>query len=287
MNSLNNVRGTDVSFALDDPATALASLFRPVCRGRRPLGLKVTTEFDGLDLMFTCFEWLDTRDQSILLAAVGLAGIERASLSAGTASEIGQQLWADLEPVKDALRGKAVVVTTTYYALLQAAGLPTRGGAGGDYERVKEILYRLSQVGCRVKKDGYDWSMRMLSYASRPDGTIHIALNERFAEALGGGQNVRISLDERRQLKSEPAQIMHAWLTATTRPGGKGVWTGLDTLATRVWGVEAQQDGTRRKRRSKLLEALGEIEQHGWKVEERGRGGRHQVRVQRPKILGK
>lgn len=287
MSSLVDIRGSDVSFALHDPATALASLFRPVCRGRRPMGLKVFSEFDGFDLMFTCFEWLDTRDQSILLAAVGMAGLDNATLSASVSGELGQKLWADLEPAKDALKGQAVVVTTTYYALLQAAGLPTRGGDNGDYERVKEILYRLSQLGCRVRKDGYDWSMRMLSYASDPDGTIHIALNERISEALGGGQNVRISLDERRQIKGDTAQVLHAWLTATTRAGSKGLWTSLDKLSVRVWGVDAKNASTQRSRRQGLTEALAEIETQGWKVEQKGRGVRHQVRVARPKIIEK
>lgn len=285
MSSRIDLRGSDVSFALHDPATALASLFRPVSKGQRPKGLEVHTEFDGLKLMFTCWEWLDTRDQSVLLAAVGMAGLENVTLSAAAPGEIGQQLWADLEPTKDALKGKAVVVTTTYYALLQAAGLPTRGGETGDYERIKEILYRLSQLGCRVKKDGYDWSMRMLSYASSPDGTIHIALNERISQALGGGQNVRISMDERRQLKTEPAQVMHAWLTAITRPGAKGLWMRLDAIAARVWGVDTKSESTQRTRRQKLVEAIADIESQGWKVEQKGRGVRHQARFIRPKIM--
>lgn len=285
MSSRIDLRGSDVSFALHDPATALAALFRPVSKGQRPKGLEVHTEFDGLKLMFTCWEWLDTRDQSVLLAAVGMAGIDNVSLSAAAPGEIGQQLWADLEPTKDALKGKAVVVTTTYYALLQAAGLPTRGGEKGDYERIKDILYRLSQLGCRVKKDGYDWSMRMLSYASSPDGTIHIALNERISQALGGGQNVRISLDERRQLKTEPAQVMHAWLTAITRPGAKGLWMGVDAISARVWGVDTKSESTQRTRRQKIVEAMADIESQGWKVEQKGRGARHQARFARPKII--
>lgn len=281
MSSLVDLRGSEVSFALHDPATALASLFRPVCRGRRPLGLRVDTEFDGYKLMFTCWEWLDTRDQSVLLAAVGMAGIDRQTLKATAAGEIGQKLWSDLKAADEALKGEAVVLTTTYYALLEAAGLPNRGA---DYDRVKDILYRLSQVGCRVKKDGYDWSMQLLSYASRPDGTIHIALNERFAQALAG-QNVRVSLDERRQIKGDAAQVLHAWLTATTRAGSKGLWMGLDAISARVWGVEAQNAGTQRKRRYALVEALAEIEGLGWKIEHKGRGTRHQVRVTRPKII--
>ena len=281
MSSLVEIRGSDVLFALHDPATALASLFRPVCRGRRPAGLKVHTEFDGFRLMFTCYEWLDTRDQSILLAAVGMAGIEHAVLHAEVPGEIGQQLWLDLEPTKAAVQGKAVVVTTTLYALLEAAGLPTRGA---DYERIKEILYRLSQVGCWVKKDGYDWSMKLLSFASNSDGTIHIALNERFAKAIAS-QHVRVSLDERRKLKGDAAQILHGWLTAVTRPGAKSIPMGLDALAVKVWGADTKNADTKRKRRERVGTALKEIEALGWKIEHRGQGKRHQVRLTRPRLI--
>lgn len=281
MSSVINFKGKDVAFAQTDPATALASLFRPVCRGRRPLGLRVDTEFAGFSLMFTCWEWLDTRDQSVLLACVGIAGIENLKLTASAAGAIGQQLWTDLKPENEALSGDAVVLTTTYYALLQAAGL---NSSAPDYERLKDILYRLSQVGCRVKKDGYDWSMRLLSYAAKPDGTIHIALNQRFAEALAG-QNVRVSLDERRQLKSDCAQVLHAYLTATTRPGSKGLWIALDGLSTRIWGVAAQNANTQRKRRSTLVAALLEIGAQGWKIEYKHSGARTCVRVQRPRII--
>lgn len=283
MSSLVDVRGSDVTFALHDPATALASLFRPVSKGRRPSGLKVESEFNGYRLMFTCFEGLDVRDQSILLAAVGIAGFDQLTIGANTEGEIGSKLWADLEPSDRAQAGSAVIATTTLYALMGAAGMPTRGD---DYDRVKDILYRLSQVGCRVRKDGYDWSMRLLSYCANPDGTIHIALNERFATAMGAGeQSIRVSLDERRNISGETGQVLHAWLTAITRPGSKGVWMGLDAIAIRVWGVESKNGNTVRGRRALLLEALVEIEAQGWKVEQKGRGARHQVRLTRPKVM--
>lgn len=281
MSSLVDIRGTDAVFALHDPATALASLFRPVCRGRRPTGLTLETEFDGFKLKFTAWEWLDTRDQSLLLAAVALAGLEHAELHAEARGKVGQQLWLDLEPAKAAVQGKAIVVTTTRYALLEAAGLST---SGRDYKRLEDDLYRLAQVGCRVQKDGYDWSMRLLSYASNPDGTIHIALNSRFAEAISG-QHVRVSLEERRHIEGDAAQVLHAWLSAVTRPGSQGVWMGLDALALKVWGVESKNAATQRKRRERILTALQEIEGQGWKIEHRGRGQRHQVRVTRPKLI--
>jgi hypothetical protein len=177
----------------------------------------VTYLFDGVSLRFTCFEWLDVRDQSVLLACCGLAGIGSQNLDCDAPGEIGQRLWLDLEPREKAVVDRAVVITTTWYQLLASAGMETTGEH--HYERIKEILYRLAQVGCRAKTDdGYDWSMRMLSYAARPDGSISIALNGRFAASLAG-QHIRTSLKERRALPSEIAELTHCYLTAWIREG--------------------------------------------------------------------
>lgn len=255
-------------FAMHDPATALASIFRPVCRGRRPQGLDVSYEFDGASLRFVNFEWLDVREQSILLACCALAGISRQDLDSGAAGQIGQQLWLDLQPKEKAVIDKAVVVTTTYYQLLEAAGMAT---GKLDYERVKEMLFRLSSTTCRAKKDGYDWSMRLLSYAARPDGSISIALNGRFAAALAG-QHIRTSLKERHALPSEIAELTHCYLTAWIREGHHQRIM-LDTLAGRMWGVASANPDTTRKRRERIgeaLRAIGRLE--GWRTEIKGRG---------------
>lgn len=255
-------------FAMHDTATALASIFRPVCRGRRPQGLDVTYKFDGLSLRFVNFEWLDVRDQSVLLACCALAGIGNQDLNRDAPGEIGQRLWLDLEPKEKAVIDRAVVITTTWYQLLDAAGM-----ASGklDYERVKDILFRLSSTGCRAKKDGYDWSMRLLSYAARPDGSISIALNGRFAAALAG-QHIRTSLKERWALPSEIAELSHCYLTAWIREGHHQR-VALDKLVGRIWGIESANDETARKRRERLkdaLQAIGELP--GWTIEIEGRG---------------
>lgn len=280
MTSLINHRGSDVHFAQHDPATALASLFRPISRGPRPKGLDLTVEHDGASIRFTSFEWLDSRDQSVLLAAVGLAGIDGADLHSDVEGAIGQQLWLDLQPTAKATSDSAVAITTTHYALLKAAGL---GTSSRDYERLKDALYRLSQVGCRAKANGWDWSMRFLSYAANDDGTVHIALNSRFAAALAG-QFVRVSMTERRQLGHDVAQLTHTWLNAAIRPGSS-MSVMLDNLAYRVWGTEPQTEPTRRKRRLKLSKALDEISQlHGWKVSITGKGIRAKATIKRPKV---
>jgi len=282
MGSLVEHRGADVKFAMQDPALALCSLFRPITKGRRPGGLKVETEHGGLSLRFAIWQALDTRDQSVLLAAVGLAGMDSHNhLSAAATGPIGQQLWLDLEPAKQAIMDKALVVTTTRYALLQAAGIHDRGR---NYGMLEDCLERLSMVGCRAQKDGYDWSMRLLSYAVNQDGTIHIALNARFANAIAG-HHVRVSLDERRKLHGDAAQIGHAWLSAWLRPGRTNSIM-VDNFAEKVWGQEDVKDATQRKRRERLLKAVGKIGTlSGWLVNVEGKGRRTKLTCTRRQII--
>lgn len=268
-------------FALHDPATALSSIFRPVCRGRRPKGLDITNTFAGLSLRFTCFEWLDVRDQSVLLGAIGLAGISSETLDKGSSGPIGKQLWLDLKPEDRAVDDVTVTFKTSYYQLLDAAG-GTQSGQQ-HYEALKDALYRLSQVGCRAKTNGYDWSMRLLSYSANDnDKTVRIALNTRFAAAFAG-QHINISLEERNTLKGEISALVHCWLSAWCREGQCGK-IGTDKLVAKIWGNETLNDGTARTRRKRLSDALIEIgELPGWTVKFTGRGGTAMVLIWRSK----
>ena len=281
MTSLVEIRGKDVEHARHDPAIALVSLFRPICRGRRPGGLQLKTEHGGYELRFNVWQALDTRDQSVLLGAIGMAGIEHQNLHSEVTGETGQQLWLDLEPGKQAQMDRALVVTTTRYALLQAAGIHDRGA---NYGLLENCLERLSMVGCRVKKDGYDWSMRLLSYAESPDGTIHIALNSRFAEAIAG-HHIRVNLEERRTIHGDTAQVAHAWLSAWLRPGATNT-ISMDKLAEKVWGTEPVRPSTRSSRRDRLSKALYEIEKlRGWRIKVSGRGERAKATITRPRLI--
>ena len=273
-----------VTFAKQDRATAMASLFRPLTRGRRPIGLKVIVEHDAQRLTFTSYEYLDTRDQTILLAVIGLAGIESGNIGASSSGEIGKKLWADLSPQSSALGENGAVVETSMYNLLQVAGM---GDDAKTYARVKDILNRLSQVNCRAQSGGWEWSMRFLSYAVNDDGTLIVALNARFAQALAQGSTyARISLDERRLLETDIARLTHSWLNATVR-GGQSFQIGLDKLACRIWGVDPQNESTRTSRRANVSTALEEIAKlKGWVVSFRGRGAHCIATIKRPKMLG-
>lgn len=281
MDTTNNSK---VTFARTDRATATASLFRPITRGRRPIGLKVFADYDETKLTFTSYEWLDSRDQTILLALIGMAGIESVNITSEASGEIGQKLWTGLNPLNSALGDFGAVVETTMYKLLQASGM---NDDAKTYTRVKEIIDRLSQVNCKAQSDGWQWSMRFLSYAFHDDGTLVVALNARFAQALAQGSTyARINLEERRQLDGDIAQLVHSWLNATVRAGNT-FRIGIDKLAIRIWGVESQNDATNRKRRMLVLAALEEIKNlKSWKVDIAGRGVDAMATIKRPKMIG-
>lgn len=285
MNKSHPLQGLPApDFALHDPGMAIASIFRPVCRGRRPRGLDLTHKFNGFSLRFTCFEWLDVRDQSVLLGLCGLAGIARSEISAQSAGDIGQQLWVSLKPAEQAVIDKAVVITTSLYQVLDAARLKDNGATG--YDRLREILYRLAQVGCRARTaDGYDWSMRLLSYAAKPDGVVSVALNGRFAAALAG-QHIKTSLVERHSLPTEISELLHCYLTAWVREG-RTQRSSVDKLVARIWGIESAKEDTARKRRERMREALDAVGGlPGWSVEVEGRGTTAMATVARSRVGG-
>jgi hypothetical protein len=269
-------------YAKVDPALAIASLFRPVTRGRRPRALELVTEHDGLTLTWRSFEYLDSRDQSILYACAALAAMEQGGdLHSEAPGETGQQLWLDLDPEERAKVDRAVAFDTTYYRVLLAAGM---SDSAPNYERVKNILSRLSDVTIRAQRDGYDWKMRLLSYAARPDGRISIAMNPRMAAALDG-QHVRVSLHERRVIGSDVAQIAHGWISAWIRPG-RTQEIGVDKLAGHIWGVETNKADTKRQRRRRTIASLDEIGRlEGWQISIEGTGAQAKARIKRPKLL--
>ena len=273
---------TPAKYARVDPALAIASLFRPVTRGRRPRALELVTEHDGLTLTWRSFEYLDSRDQSVLYACVALASIEKGgALHAGAPGETGQQLWLDLDPEERAVQDSAVAFDTTYYRILAAAGFDD---SAGSYRRLKDILSRLGDVTIRAQRDGYDWKMKLISYAARPDGRVSIAMNSRMAAALDG-QHVNENLVERRQLHNDAAQIAHGRLCGWLRHG-RAMTIGVDKLAAYLWGVETANPNTRRTRRNRTLKALASIRQlEGWQVSVEGTGAASKVTIRRARMI--
>jgi len=269
--------GTMVKFAKLDPALAIASLFRPIVRGQRPRAFEMTTEHNGLKLRWRSFEYLDSRDQSVLYACLALAMLEPGgNLTYESSGEIGRQLWIDLMPEGLATRDNALAFDTSYYRILEASGMDTNKGA---YNRLKDILDRLADVSIRIYKDGYDWKMRLLSFAARPDGGVSVALNGRLATALYS-HHVKVNLEERRELGiNDTEHITHGWLSAWLRPG-KTQQIGIDRLAEKVWGGGSSNNSTVRTRRENTIKALHAIGLlSGWQIQIEGRGRKAKAKI--------
>ncbi len=116
------------------------------------------------------------------------------------------------------------------------------------------------------KRQGF----RLLSeYASdEQDGKLYVALNPLIARAvMGGGQHVRISMDEVRALQTDPARLMHQRLCGWIDPGKSGR-VELDTLCGYVWPGQATNPNTLKTRRQAARRALPELAALGWAVSE-------------------
>lgn len=276
--NLADMSGNDITFARQDPALSLVELFNPVPKsGKRAGGLSYWIRHNDYDIQFAVWRQLDGLDQSVLLAASAMAYIEHEEVRADN----GGELWDRLEPIERAKSDKAVIIETTRYKLMQAAGISNQGAG---YEQLKDSLFRLSNVTCRVYRGNGEWSMRFLSYGATAEGTIRIALNGRFANALNH-QYDRIDLQERRALNSEPAKIAHAWLSAWMHAGEERE-IGIDKLTTKVWGETSDNPNTQSSRRTRLMKAIEKINAlDTWRIEVTGRGRRAKAKVRQAKVI--
>ena len=274
----------DLSHARHDPAHCLApGLFRALKRGERKRSkLDVIYDYgDGKRIEFSGPEPLGADDLRILQGLVAMAGPSGLVLEPEPETPGGQQLRLFLEPKWEAVKADAMVVKGSYRALAREVGYQE----GGDqFRAIRECIERLWKVSIIAQNGRKRQGFRMLSeYASDDaEGRLYVALNPLIAQAvMGGGQHVRISMDEVRALESEAARLLHQRLCGWIDPGKTGK-ASIDTLCGYVWPSEASPSAMR-KRRQRVREALPELEALGWSVVEFAAG---KYDITRPKATG-
>ena len=99
--------------------------------------------------------------------------------------------------------------------------------------------------------------------SSATGGTLEVELCPVLAAAVLGGRGhyLRVDLTEVRQLKTDPARLLHHrlhWIN----PGQKGS-IGMDKLVGYVW-PEPANAATQRKRHERVRNALIEMSALGW-----------------------
>lgn len=260
-------KNREITFAKHDPAMGLMSIVRPVMRGSEPGRLDLRQEQQGWTIRILGPYMLSATNQSVLFALLGLTSVEARMLDVSSEKETHKALRAAMRCEGQAEDEATVYLKTTLYRLSQVVYC---GASDKRYRSLKESLVRLSAISIRLYDGvGNLWGgSALISPPVVTGNDVSIALNWKLALAVAGtdSQYVKISIDERRALKSDVGQIIHAWVSAWLRPGRTGR-VGIDTLSEKVWGDCSDNPSTRRSRRQRVKKALSEIAVlDGWEV---------------------
>lgn len=179
------------------------------------------------------------------------------------------------------------LMVSAYDLLLDA----NMGTGGKDYKALISILHEMSTVSLYREVSGKPKRISPLiafPIAFKGD-LLPIRLNWRLAGSIFGQQNIRVSLNERRELRTPIARLAHCWLSCFIREGqslmaGKGA--KVQTLAKHVWGNRPASDSVWRNRclafKRAMVQEIGTLD--GWAVTEtRNRHG--MLNVSRPRQM--
>lgn len=269
------MRSCASTFAKFDPAHLLDGLFVPKSSKGEAL-YDVRGEFRNsksgppLEIWFEGVQ-MSAAHQSLLLAIAARTAQQpegEAILVQGSADDLRARQFALLETDGRAQNMDVSIVRCSAYSLLSDAGMAT---GRSDYIKMLKLLHQMSTVTVYRGQGANGGTSRLLSFQHRSDELI-LSLNWRLTDAIFGGQNIQISLIERRELSDSPvAKILHAWLSGHIRPGGHlmaGRGAEVDSLIRHVWGKRPCSEGVMRIRRMRLREALEQVARlPGWSVQ--------------------
>lgn len=270
-------------FALYDPAFGgCDGLFVPK-RSKGHAMYDVQRAWDAGIIVFKG-EQMTAAHQSVLLAICAQTARDGLLIRGNEADVEARQAVLGLADLLDDVDMSFLEVSA--YDLLLDAGM---GVGGKDYKALIGLLHEMSTVSIYREVPGRKKRISpLIQFPKAFDGDrLPIRLNWRLAASIFGQQNVRVSLNERRNLETPIAKIAHCWFSCFIREGqslmaGKG--GSLDTLASHVWGRRPASDAVWRKRRTMLKKALqdevGRLDGWGVVPDDRRRGVWH---ISRPK----
>lgn len=248
-------------------------LFRALKRGeRKKEKLDITYDCGNGNLIeFSGPEPLGADDLRVLQGLVAMAGPDGVILGSTPKSEIGQELRGRLEPKWDAITENAIKIEGSYKELAKEIGYKKIGGS--QIDSIQKCIERLWKVCIILQSGKKRMGFHLLSHYrsekqnNQKDGTLHVALNPLIAQTImGRGKHVRINMDEVRTLKSDAARLMHQRLCGWIDQG-KSRLVSIDTLCSYVWPSIAG-GSTLRMRRQRVREALSELVELNWTVNE-------------------
>ena len=291
-------------YAKVDQAHLADGLFVPSPRGRAALAARrrnmdatyrmSNQTGQNIEVRFLAAYQPTTGEQSVLLVACAWAARRGELLIEGDEYDLRARKIKMLDhqlamPVVIPSADRAVnlpiasATITSAWCLLVDCGI--RRPAASDYRWLEERLIRMGNIRMIVTRlDDPQREQResqILDSPWRRGGAIQISLNWRLARAIlgGGAQHSVISLLERAQLRSDPAKLLHAFISGHTRwrrrenPFAAGRAVEIDPLARHIWGPDGADFVTmdRRlahKRRAELREALDQLATlAGWRID--------------------
>jgi hypothetical protein len=188
-------------------------------------------------------------------------------------SRIGKELRLSLDLKWNALEIDSMVAKGSYRQLATEIGYRTDGGS--QFKTIRKSIERLWAVSVIIEKNGNRQGFRILAdYKSNESaGKLFIALNPHITKAIiGEHSHVRISMNEVRNLKSNPARLVHQRLCAWINYDKSSRIT-LDTICSYIWPEKSTNKNTLKKRRYTGRKALVELKsQLNWTVEEYAKG---------------
>lgn len=265
-------RRPTVSFALNDPAMAFVDLFllmpKKALKDRPKLDL--TQTFKEVTISWRGPDRLSIPEQTVWLTLVALAAAHKTELKGDTDGGVEVELLTRLKLEGRLQDESAAVIQCSWSNLARACGY--RSTARGMLNQLKASVQRLSEVVVWCEHDDIKTCTHLLSWLAGDDRHVYVALNWRIGRILfGNAQYARVCLDERRQLDTDAAKALHAFLSTRMRQEDwKGRRFALDTLAQHLFG-DAAEGAKARDRRRRVRLALNELNRlAGWIATESG-----------------
>ncbi len=242
---------------------AVAGLFAALPRRQRPRREVLYQVSDDELWYFREFEALGADDQTVLLSILAMIAQHRQPLGADEATRV-------LALSGESRTRESLYLVTSARQICRECGW---AWSAKRWQWLQQSLTRLSATTYDIRRQGVTRSAgTLIARMVREDGKIAVAINPVLARVwLDPTQQTlwaKVSLDERRTLSTDTAQVLHGWLCAWLRPGQSHT-VQLGTLIPHVWpdNADTAAAGTRKARRYHLREALQQIGQlPGWSV---------------------
>ena len=247
-----------------------ASIFRPVKRGRRRVGVKYNFESQTTKVAIRMEEELDIADQDLMICLFAIARSKEFKVlklqdaawkdSKGNKQSVQESMGIELGSFtlgsipSEELR--SIQIEITKYELLKELGRKISGQA---YVRLLKSLSRLSSTVYHHQGEKWKGSFSMLSFIEYVETeNLLITINPIASYAIRKDDQgyVLQHRGERGQLKSDEARSLHSILCSMVDPN-KTKNVSINELVDRVWGTS--EDGWARLTPAELAERYGHI----------------------------